>query len=149
MAQAQIDSLERELLLLGRHSALVAADAVAPRLERSAYLLLTRLELSGELTLKELADALRLDVSTVNRQCASLLRQGLAERIPSRDDTIARRYRPTAHGLALLHADRDDRLAGVASIVEGWSAKETAQLVDSLRRFNESIERQQCLEWPR
>ena len=148
-AAKQVRELERELLLLGRHTALVPADRVAPRLERSAYLLLTRLELSGAMTLKELADALRLDVSTVNRQSAALLRQGLAERIPATDDTIARRYRPTDLGLELLAADRADRLAGVASIVAGWSAMDTAQLVASLRRFNEAIEAQQDLEWPR
>lgn len=144
-----LQALERELLLLGRHSALRAADDPGPRLERSAYLLLTRLELGGAMTLKELAESLRLDISTINRQSAALLRQGLAERIPATDDSTARRYRPTAEGLALLRADRADRIAGIAGIVEGWAERATASLIASLRRFNEATERQQQMTWPR
>lgn len=145
-----IESLELELLLLGRHTAMVTSDVTTPpRLDRSAYLLLTRLELSGEMTLKELADALRLDVSTVNRQSAALLRAGLAERIAGTADSIARRYRPTAQGLALLRADRDDRRDQLTELVADWDGADARALVELLRRFNEAIEARQCITWPR
>lgn len=150
LAPDVIDALELELLLLGRHTAMVTSDVTTPpRLDRSAYLLLTRLELSGAMTLKELADALRLDVSTVNRQSAALLRAGLAERIPGTADSIARRYRPTAEGLALLHADRDDRREQLRELIAAWDGADTRSLVQSLRRFNEQIEARQCITWPR
>lgn len=149
MNHPDVAALERELLLLSRHATLVTTDAVTPRLDRSAYLLLTRLELSGAMTLKELADELRLDVSTVNRQTAAMLEKGLAERIPAEDDSSSRRYRPTTEGLARLRADRADRLANLVDMLGTWDASDVRQLVASLRRFNEEIESRQSIAWPR
>jgi DNA-binding MarR family transcriptional regulator len=148
--QAVTRDLELELLLLGRHTAIVANDvATGPRLDRSAYLLLTRLELSGAMTLKELADALRLDASTVSRQTAAIVKAGLAERIPGTVEQIARRYRPTARGLAELHADRTERLAQLGDLLVDWDPRDRRRLVGALRMFNEQIEHAQDMRWPR
>src|SRR5690348_4795778 len=81
----EIVDIERELMLIGRYKELAssAAPASERRLERgSSYILLSRLEAEGPMSIGQLAQAFSLDTSTVNRQTAVLLRDGLAERIP-------------------------------------------------------------------
>lgn len=142
--------LEREIALIARHTALVNKHWIAQQgLDRSAYLLLARLELGGPMTLKELADAFGLDISTVNRQTAALTRGGLAERIPDPDGGTARRLRPTEEGLAALHRDRARNIDGITELVHGWAEADRSDLVALLRRLNEEIERKQGVHWPR
>ncbi len=141
--------LEREIALLARHTALVTRTLSAQELDRSAYLLLSRLEIGDPMTLKGLADAFGLDVSTINRQTAALLRHGLAERIPDPDGGAARRLRPTAAGLAALDRDRTRNVNGINALVQDWSDRDRDDLVSLLRRLNEEIELRQGLRWPR
>ncbi|MFE3291349.1 MarR family winged helix-turn-helix transcriptional regulator [Rhodococcus sp. NPDC059234] len=142
--------LEREISLLARHTALANKNRVAGQdLDRSAYLLLSRLELSEPMTLKDLADAFGLDVSTVNRQTAALLRQGLAERIADPAGGTARKLRPTAEGLRMLRSDRQRTITGIDALVTDWDERDRQSLVALLRRMNEEIERRQGLSWPR
>ncbi|WP_345344615.1 MarR family winged helix-turn-helix transcriptional regulator [Rhodococcus olei] len=141
--------LEREIALLARHTALVNKSLSAQELDRSAYLLLSRLEISDPMTLKELADAFGLDISTVNRQTAALLRHGLAEKIPDPDGGAARRLRPTTAGLAALGRDRTRNIDGINALVGDWDERDRRDLVALLRRLNEGIERRQGLHWPR
>lgn len=141
--------LEREIALLARHTALVNKSLSAQELDRSAYLLLSRLEIGDPMTLKELADAFGLDISTVNRQTAALLRHGLAEKIPDPDGGAARRLRPTAAGLAALGRDRTRNIDGINALVGDWDERDRRDLVALLRRLNEGIERRQGLHWPR
>lgn len=142
--------LERELTLMARHTALVSQWRMPDRaLDRSAYLLLSRLELGEPMTLRELSEAFGLDVSTVNRQTAALVRQGLAERIADVDGGTARRLRPTERGLEALRSDRDQNVEGVTSLVADWDDQDRRDLVTLLRKLNEKIEERQGLNWPR
>ncbi|TQF68788.1 MarR family transcriptional regulator [Rhodococcus spelaei] len=142
--------LEREIVLLARHTALVNKNRVVGQdLDRSAYLLLGRLELSEPMTLKDLADAFGLDVSTVNRQTAALLRQGLAERIADPDGGTARKLRPTAEGLRVLQSDRQRNVDGIDALVAEWDERDRRDLVALLRKLNEEIEQRQGVSWPR
>lgn len=74
--------LEYELTLFARHHLTTQQSRPGQYLERSAYLLLTRLEAAESMSLRELAQALGLNVSTINRQVAPLLKRGLIERFP-------------------------------------------------------------------
>ena len=70
-------ALMYEHMLMSRH----ALQGSAPRLrsatlERSAAVLLARLEASGPLSVGELAEAFDLDVSTVHRQVAAAMKAG-------------------------------------------------------------------------
>lgn len=142
--------LERELTLMARHTALVSQWRMPDRaLDRSAYLLLSRLEIGEPMTLRELSEAFGLDVSTVNRQTAALVRQGLAERIVDADGGTARRLRPTERGLEALRSDRDQNVEGVTSLVSDWDDQDLRDLVTLLRKLNEKIEERQGLNWPR
>ena len=143
-----VQLLEQELTLLARHQLSSAAHTPDLELDRSGYQLLSRLELEP-LTLKQLAEAFRLDVSTVNRQVATLRRKGLAERIDSPDGGIARLLRPTKKGLALLQKDRAMRHTQVGRVLETWNDDDVAALHELLAKFNTSIEDLEGRRWPR
>ncbi|MET3962222.1 DNA-binding MarR family transcriptional regulator [Marmoricola sp. OAE513] len=143
-----VELLEQELTLLARHQLSSAAHTPDLVLDRSGYQLLSRLELEP-LTLKQLAEAFRLDVSTVNRQVAALRRKGLAERIDSPDGGIARLLRPTKKGLGMLHRDRTMRHTQVGHVLETWEPEDVAALHELLARFNVSIEDLEGRRWPR
>ncbi|MFI5758181.1 MarR family winged helix-turn-helix transcriptional regulator [Streptomyces sp. NPDC051569] len=147
----EIVVIEREFKLLSRHTSLGSANGCPPevRLERSAYLLLSRIEIDGPLSIGQLADAFGLDTSTVNRQTAALLRTGLAERIADPDGGMARKLRMTDEGLRRLHAHRAWATDGLGLVLADWTADEIAALAHALLRFNTTIEEKEGRPWPR
>ncbi|MFC4116370.1 MarR family winged helix-turn-helix transcriptional regulator [Nonomuraea zeae] len=139
----KIADIERELMLIGRYKELAAASAAPAerRLERSSsYILLSRLE-SAPMSIGQLAQAFSLDASTVNRQTAVLLREGLAERIPDPEGGMARKLRITAEGLRRVGEERAYRLSGLATVLKDWTPAELASFAEGLAHFNASIER--------
>lgn len=143
-----VQLLEQELTLLARHQLSTGQNSSALGLDRSGYQLLSRLEL-GALTLKQLAEAFRLDISTVNRQIAALRRKGLVERIGDPAGGIARLLRPTETGLAQLRKDRTVRHGHVSQVLESWSPDQVEDLHRLLAQFNTSIEDLEGQAWPR
>ncbi|WP_258957081.1 MarR family winged helix-turn-helix transcriptional regulator [Rhodococcus globerulus] len=139
--------IEYELTLLSRYHAL--AQRAELHLDRSAYLLLGRLELQQPMSLKELSCAFGLDISTINRQIGALRRQGLVERVEDPDGGLARKVRPTESGLAQLRADREHSTAGVAKVVRNWTPESRRALGDLLRHLNQSVEDLEGRTWPR
>lgn len=146
-SQPELVDIEYELTLLSRYHALVQRADL--HLDRSAYLLLGRLELEQPMSLKELSCAFRLDISTINRQIGALRRQGLVERVEDPDGGLARKVRPTAEGLAKLHEDRRHSTAGVAKVLDGWSPQSRRALSELLLEFNQSVEGLEGRSWPR
>ncbi|TSD96126.1 winged helix-turn-helix transcriptional regulator [Skermania sp. ID1734] len=141
--------LEYELTLFSRHYLAAVQHRADQQLDRSAYLILTRLEAGEPLSLKELSDAFRLDLSTINRQVAAMRRHGLVERVPDPDGALARKIRATRRGLDMLAADRSQSTSGLAKVVEEWAGADVEELSHLVQRFNESIERLQHNPWPR
>ncbi|MGW0662080.1 MarR family winged helix-turn-helix transcriptional regulator [Streptodolium elevatio] len=141
--------IERECMLLARHQVMVNRNVEGQPLERSAYLLISRLEAEGPMSIGQLADAFKLDTSTVNRQVAALLRGGLAERIVDPDGGLARKLRATEEGRRRLAADRERYCRGIERVLGDWSPEERRELLDVLTRFNRSIEDAQDTAWPR
>lgn len=141
-------SIERELLILTRH-----LDMTSPhregRLDRSARVILSRLEVQGAMSVAELVAAFGLASSTINRQTSALLRDGLVERILDPEGTIARKFRITEEGARRLKADREVLTAGLAVVLADWPASRLDRFIDDLRRFNTDIERVTGRPWPR
>jgi DNA-binding MarR family transcriptional regulator len=139
------------MMLVNRHSILGIADSYpdADRLERSAFLLLSRLEAEGPMSIGQLAEAFGLDTSTVNRQTAAMLRTGVAERIPDPDGGLARKLRITGEGRKRLHLELDWSVEGLRRLLREWTPLEVDQLVKALTRFNESLEKLTGKPWPR
>ncbi|MEU4891512.1 MarR family winged helix-turn-helix transcriptional regulator [Streptomyces sp. NPDC044780] len=126
-----------------------APPTCTTRLDRSGYLLLSRLDAEGAMSIGQLADAFQLDVSTVNRQTGALLRAGLVERIPDPDGGLARKLRITAQGTDRMAAERACRQTDLSRLLESWPPEDVARLEDVLTRFNREVERQEGRAWPR
>lgn len=148
MTDSRIAALEVELSLLARHHLHSSQHSAERLLDRSGYHLLSRLEL-GPMNLKQLAEAFRLDPSTVNRQVNALLRAGLLEKVPDPTGAVARVLRPTAKGLDLLRRDRAVLQEQLGRVLRGWDAAEVEDLRRLLEKLNTSIEVLEGRPWPR
>lgn len=143
-----VDRIEFETMLLGRHMSLLASRGDG-RLDRSAYILLSRIQIEGPMSIGDLRDAFGLDASTLNRQTAAMLRAGVVERIPDPEGGIARKFVITDEGTHRLDRDRSENLEGLGALLADWTPEEAAQLADNLARLNRDIERLDGRPWPR
>ncbi|RJO75789.1 MarR family transcriptional regulator [Nocardia panacis] len=138
-----------ELTLLSRHYLNAVVRHPEFHLDRSAYLILTRLELDAPLSLRELSEAFQLDISTINRQVAAMLKLELVERVPDPEGGIARKIKASANGLTALAADRARKQIGIGAVVAGWSEPDIARLGALIAQFNASVEQMEHNPWPR
>ncbi|MBW8486444.1 MarR family winged helix-turn-helix transcriptional regulator [Actinomadura parmotrematis] len=138
--------IEYEQMLLSRHEFLRRRPHA---MDRSAYVLLSRIRMQGPMTIGELSDAFGLDASTLNRQTASAMRGGLVERIPDPAGGIARKFRITDKGERMLDDERESSVRGLDRVMADWSADDIAAFASYLRRFNGDIERLSGRPWPR
>ncbi|WP_330183509.1 MarR family transcriptional regulator [Nocardia sp. NBC_01503] len=143
------DRVEFETMLLGRYTINTRYRRDGTRMDRSAYVLLSRLSVQGPMTIGQLAEAFGLDTSTLNRQTAALLRAGVVERIPDPDGGIARKFRITAAGERGLEAERTANTEGLERVMQTWSADDVAAFAGYLERLNTDIERLDGRPWPR
>ncbi|MBF6195526.1 MarR family winged helix-turn-helix transcriptional regulator [Nocardia implantans] len=147
--KAALNRLTFELSLLSRHFPAALLRRPGFQLDRSAYLILTRLELDHPLSLRELSEAFQLDVSTINRQVGAMRKQGLVERVPDPDGGIARKIRASAKGLELLAADRKQSRQGIGAVVAEWTEADIDLFSRLIARFNQSVEDKEANPWPR
>ncbi|MFD8569476.1 MarR family winged helix-turn-helix transcriptional regulator [Streptomyces sp. NPDC057694] len=142
--------VEFEHMVLGRHQ--LGSDKrrrQADRLDRSAYIMLSRIRMQGPMSIGQLSEAFALDASTVNRQTAQAMREGLLERIPDPDGGMARKFRLTDEGLRRLDAEHKVHVEELDRVFEDWPADDVLAFARNLQRFNTSIERLSGQPWPR
>jgi DNA-binding MarR family transcriptional regulator len=150
MSSENIEQLAYEHMLLTRHSSALGRKVRdGEGLERSAHILLSRLESQGPMTVAELSDAFLLDTSTIHRQVTPLLKAGLLERFPDPDGRLVRRLRLTEAGEKALRRHREAVHARLAELVADWDEEDVAAFVGYIRRFNRAIEERQGRPWPR
>lgn len=142
--------VEYEQMLLSRHG-LVHHRNVRREggLERSAYILLSRIRIQGPMSIGELSAALGLDTSTLNRQTGAAMRSGLVDRIPDPDGGMARKFRITDKGASLLDEERERTVDNLDRVMADWSDEDIAGFAAYLKRFNTDIERLAGRPWPR
>ncbi|RSZ63927.1 MarR family transcriptional regulator [Corynebacterium hylobatis] len=144
------DDLVYEYMLMSRYAVTgTHPDGRRDALERSAMILLARLVAEGPMTVAELADAFDLDVSTIHRQVAAAMKNGLILRIDDPDGGAARRHRPTAEGRRRYEEELAARRTYVDRVVADWSAEDRHTFTAYLRRFNEDMEGMLNRPWPR
>jgi DNA-binding MarR family transcriptional regulator len=129
--------LEREINTLGQHLR-ARPKSMELRLDRSAYLVLLLLDCNGPQTLKEIATAMELEQSTVNRQVNRAIERGLLESVPSA--TGPRLIRPTDEGAAAFQRDRAVKLQGIASILGDLDTEHRESLIAGLTALNSALE---------
>jgi DNA-binding MarR family transcriptional regulator len=140
---SDIGAIETEVaVLMRRGEATRRALPVAPHraLDRAAYLILRHLELAGPLNVSALAAALHLDGSTVTRQVAALLRDGLVSRERDPQDRRGAVIAATPTGLSRMSAVRKAREQLYAEMLAGWSEEDRRTLAALLHRLNQSMD---------
>jgi DNA-binding MarR family transcriptional regulator len=146
----RFDELELETMLLGRHlTPLRQSKDDQRQLERSGYTLLARIQTQGAMTIGELSEMLGLDVSTLNRQTAALVKPGYLVRVPDPDGGIARKFEITEAGADRLECDRQLNVRGLRILMDQWDPDDVERFVTLMRRFNTEIEDRVGQPWPR
>jgi DNA-binding MarR family transcriptional regulator len=138
---AEVVRLMRQL---GSLKAQAAAHA-RPGLEWSSYALLLHLVSDGPMRSSALAERVAADPSTVSRQAATLVDQGLVERRPDPDDRRAVQLAATEDGAELFRRMREDRAVMFDSVLADWSDADVEQLTALLARFTDDLERRRPL----
>jgi DNA-binding MarR family transcriptional regulator len=103
--------------------------------EWSAHVLISHLVLCGPLRASTLAERVRSDPSTVSRQVAALVKDGLVERMADPDDGRAYLLAATDKGRAAHRSQMRSRNDHFARMLAHWSERDCRRLVELLQRF--------------
>ena len=137
MDEALLRALGDEVLRLsGRRMATLPGS----RLDSSAFRILWRLEECGPLTLREIAEQLQLEQSTINRQVNSAIKHGLVERVPS-PGRVGTPVRPTETGRAAYRHDGLLRAEVMGRAIADLGPGRARDMIDALRAFNDAVDR--------
>ena len=108
--------------------------------EWSAHIVLKALQIEGPMRSSALADFIQSDPSTVSRQVAALVKDGLIERRADPVDGRASLLVLTSRAADVL-ADHDDiRTQHFARMLDGWSARDVRHFARLLERFTDTYE---------
>lgn len=138
---AQVVRLMRQLSTLKAQAAAHSRGQV----EWSSYALLLHLLQDGPMRSSALAESVCADPSTVSRQAAALVEQGLVERRPDPADRRAVQLAATERGASLFRRMQRDREAMFDTVLRDWSAEDVEQLTALLARFTTDLERHRPL----
>jgi DNA-binding MarR family transcriptional regulator len=114
--------------------------AAAHDVEWSAHLLLRCIGQEGRLRASEVADLLHSDPSTVSRQVATLVKDGLIERQSDPADGRASLLVLTPRADAVLAEHDRIRLEHFAVVLDGWPESDLRQFATMLQQFTEAYE---------
>src|SRR5579875_3133252 len=103
--------------------------------EWSAHVLLRALSSFGPMRAGSLAECVQSDPSTVSRQVASMVKDGLLERRADPEDGRASLLVPTAKADAVLLRSEEIRLDFFARVFRGWTPAELETFGELLTRF--------------
>ncbi len=115
------------------------AQVTGPARDRAALVLLFPLVRLGPLRQGALADLVHADPSTVSRHVATLVEQGLVQRVADEFDGRASRLVVTDAGLAALEALRTDREGLVARVTADWTDTDLADLTRLFGRLLDDL----------
>jgi DNA-binding MarR family transcriptional regulator len=135
--------IEQQLFrLLRRTNAIhVSTSTGEVDLERSSYGILCLLADEGPQRLGAIATSFRLDPSTVTRQVQTVVNLGMARKDPDPKDRRATVLSLTDLGREAVNDARTYRRQMLHGILGSWTEDERQQLLDSLSRFNASIDK--------
>ncbi|WP_144555807.1 MarR family winged helix-turn-helix transcriptional regulator [Bacillus sp. X1(2014)] len=139
MHEHSLEMIELELAILIRRTTSISSNKKLGNLDRSAYLILRRINEKGAVGVKVLADEFKLDISTVSRQAAALEHKDYLYRIPDPLDGRAYSLQLTELGAKELFDYQEARLKRVAELLEDWSDEERELFGVLLEKFNRSF----------
>ncbi|GAA1798740.1 hypothetical protein GCM10009795_050270 [Nocardioides hankookensis] len=135
--QSTLSELADELMRVSRRR---HTNVDGTELDMSAFKVLWVLSDDRPRTLRELADDLDLELSTINRQVNAAIRAGLLERfaVPG---SPSRPVRPTREGRRLYEHDSAIHADLYRSVLAEMGADSVRELTQGLRAFNDAYER--------
>ncbi|WP_245886081.1 MarR family winged helix-turn-helix transcriptional regulator [Umezawaea tangerina] len=129
------DRVGTAMVRLNRMTACVNAQAGKTGMEKSAFILLATLVHQGPMRSSALAEVVFSDPSTISRQVAALVKDGLVERRADPEDGRASVLAATATGEQLLQERRRMRNVAIARMFEGWSDPDWVRFAELFERF--------------
>lgn len=138
LTQAEIEAgrrLASAMFALGKQQATLGYKMSRAGVDRSAVMLLKTLVHIGPSRSSALAAAVHSDPSTVSRQIAGLVRDGLVERRADPEDGRASVLAPTDAGVRLLEEQRKRIGLALARVVRQWAPEDVETFLDLLDRF--------------
>ena len=126
---------------LGKQQASLGHRMSKSGVDRSTIILLKTMVMHGPSRSSELAAAIHSDPSTVSRQVAALVRDGLVERRADPEDGRASVLAPTEAGLNLLEEQRRRLGLALARVVRDWDPEDVSRFLELLERFVADHER--------
>lgn len=105
-------------------------------LRRASYLILLLLKRKGPSGVKAIAETLHLDISTVSRQAAGLMDEGLLNRTQSDTDRRSYLYELNAEGTDALIKSRPGRQQRFSNMINEWDDSEINEFARLLHKFN-------------
>ena len=131
-----VNALAVQLARLIRQATHRAPWPGSPGLDKAAFVLIASLVLRGPLRAGALAEAVHSDPSTISRQVAALVQQGLVERRPDQHDGRACVLAVTAEGERMFARFQQARDEHIARMLAAWPDDDLLRLIDLLERFN-------------
>ncbi len=107
--------------------------------ERAALVLLFPLTRLGPLRQNALAEAVHADPSTISRHVASLVEQGLVQRVADETDGRATRLVVTDAGHAAVDRLAEERATWLGTVLAGWSDADLTALTTLFGRLIDDI----------
>ena len=132
---AMADRLGMALVRMNKMHACVAAHMSKAGLDKASFVLLANLNHLGPSRAGALAEAVFSDPSTVSRQVATLVKDGLVERRADPEDGRASVLAVTEAGQRLLAERRAQRNVVLARLFTDWSPREWTQFIEYFERF--------------
>ncbi|CRK61123.1 Transcriptional regulator, MarR family [Alloactinosynnema sp. L-07] len=123
------------LFAFGKQQATVSARMSKAGVDRTAIIMLKTLVMVGPCRSSTLAETIHSDPSTVSRQVAALVKEGLIERRADPEDGRASLLAPTDAGVALLQANRARFAMSLARMVRHWEPADLDRFIELFERF--------------
>jgi DNA-binding MarR family transcriptional regulator len=136
------DQLQYQVAIFARRVEQARIGALGEQrnsMDRAAFLLLNRLDRTGPVGVKALAQAMGIDSSTVTRQVAPLVDCELVDRVPNPDDGRAVLLELSEQGRRRLEEVRGSRQDLMRMLLSDWPTEDQETFVALLTRFNQSI----------
>ncbi len=135
----EVRRLAEHLPRLVRLAHAVKALPSADGRERAALVLLFPLTRLGPLRQNALAEAVHADPSTISRHVASLVEQGLVQRVADETDGRASVLVVTAAGRAAAERLAEERATQIGAMLTGWSDADLATLTGLFGRLLDDL----------
>lgn len=135
------DRVGMAMVRLNKMHAQVAHQMAKQGMDKSAFVLLATLSGLGECRSSALAEAVLSDPSTVSRQVAGLVKDGLVERHADPADGRASVLAVTEAGRRLIIDRRRQRNRAIEEMVSEWPDEDFKNFAELFERFVQDYER--------